>query len=149
MSAETQNFRIPYPTTNDKVHELPRLLKTLSEKLDSEIHELYKVVSSKNTPPPVAAPAPTVEKMQLNANVEAIRTGNVVAIRNKGQALKRNDDLKDLPEDWRPADDAYMLAPYVKYGTLQDMVYVKVFWDGKIESSGEFNGTVTYIAKGS
>ncbi|HDM2782264.1 TPA: hypothetical protein PZN16_002705 [Staphylococcus aureus] len=148
MSAQTQNFRIPYPTSSDKVHELPRLLKSLAENLDSEIHELYKVVSSKSTPPP-AAPAPTVEKMQLNSNVEAIRTGNVVAIRNKGQALKRSDDLKDLPEAWRPADDTYLIAPSVKFGAINDMVWVKVLADGKLESGGEFNGTVTYIAKGS
>lgn len=148
MSAQTQNFRIPYPTSSDKVHELPRLLKSLAENLDREIHELYKVVSSKSTPPPTAAPAPTVETMQLNANVQAIRTGNVVAIRNKGQRLQRSDDLKDLPEAWRPADDNYFLAPSVKYGAINDMVWVKVLADGKIESSGEFNGTVTYIAKG-
>lgn len=149
MSAETQNFRIPYPTSSDKVHELPRTLKTLASKLDSELHELYKVVSSKNTPPPAAAPAPTVDTMQLNVNVQAIKTGNVVAIRNKGQRLQRSDDLKDLPEAWRPADDTYLLAASVKYGAVNDMVWVKVFEDGKIESSGEFNSTVTYIAKGS
>lgn len=146
MSAESPNYRIPYPTSSDKVHELPSLLKTLASKIDSEIQELYKAVNSKSTPPPAAAPDPKVEQMWLGGGVEALKSGKVVSIRNN--TGRRVGNLKSLPPDWCPKKNTYLIAPNVSGATINDMAWVKIDSWGMVDFNTGFNGTVTFIADG-